>query len=176
LLRKGIHPNVFLQRSWDNHGEKNFKFEVLEEYPSEILYSMEHYWCNVLDTRNQNFGYNLHGTSNDGKPHLTHDEISKRTSTRKKNALERGYWVSEERILKMKESMRGKPVDSKMVENSIAVTSVSVNQFSKDGELIATYKSQSEAERMTGINSKNISLVCSGRRKTAGGFVWKICE
>ena len=34
----------------------------------------------------------------------------------------------------------------------------------------------SEAERMTGIPNSNISKVCKGERKTAGGYHWEVVE
>lgn len=51
---------------------------------------------------------------------------------------------------------------------------VSVSQYSKDGELIASYKSIIEAERATGTCNPNITKVLKGKRKTAGGFIWKL--
>lgn len=30
-----------------------------------------------------------------------------------------------------------------------------------------------EIERVLRINHSKVSLVCSGKRKTAGGFIWK---
>ncbi|MBQ1250512.1 MAG: hypothetical protein IIY00_02775, partial [Clostridia bacterium] len=38
---------------------------------------------------------------------------------------------------------------------------------------IKTFPSLSEASRQTGINSSNISMVCKGRRKKAGGYSWR---
>lgn len=49
----------------------------------------------------------------------------------------------------------------------------SVIQYSLDGEEIARYKTIMIAERMTGIHHPNISKVCIGKRKTAGGYIWK---
>jgi hypothetical protein len=49
-----------------------------------------------------------------------------------------------------------------------------VNQFSKDGILVATYPSVNEARRNTSI--LNISQCCRGNRKSAGGFIWKFKE
>lgn len=46
-------------------------------------------------------------------------------------------------------------------------------QFSKNMLLINTYISQCEAERKTGINQAHISECCLGKRKTAGGYVWR---
>ena len=48
-----------------------------------------------------------------------------------------------------------------------------VVQYSLSGELINIFESMSEAELRTGIPHSNISAVCNGRNKTAGGFVWE---
>lgn len=47
-----------------------------------------------------------------------------------------------------------------------------VQQF-KDGELVAEYKSLTEAENITGIEKHNISEACRGKSKTAGGYIWR---
>lgn len=47
----------------------------------------------------------------------------------------------------------------------------SVNQYSLDNKFIRRYESISEAQNITGISK--ISMVCSGKRKTAGGYIWK---
>lgn len=48
-----------------------------------------------------------------------------------------------------------------------------IEQYDMDNNLIAEYGSQWEAYRQTGINNKDISNVCLGRNKSAGGFIWK---
>lgn len=48
-----------------------------------------------------------------------------------------------------------------------------VSQYSKDGKPVGEYPSAYEAHRRTGISRGNISLVCNGKRKTAGGFIWE---
>jgi hypothetical protein len=50
---------------------------------------------------------------------------------------------------------------------------LSVNQYTDEDEFIKTYESVEEASRQTNINGGSISLVCKGKRKTAGGFIWK---
>ena len=47
-----------------------------------------------------------------------------------------------------------------------------LQQLSLDGRLIAEYISQSEASKATGIGG--ISSVVQGKRKTAGGFMWRL--
>ena len=49
-----------------------------------------------------------------------------------------------------------------------------VQMFDKStGELLATFPSTNEAERVTGIAHQNISSCCNGNRKSAGGFLWQ---
>jgi len=48
-----------------------------------------------------------------------------------------------------------------------------VAQYSKEGELLQTYKSQVEASKQTGIRQGDISNCIRGRQKTAKGFIWK---
>ena len=50
----------------------------------------------------------------------------------------------------------------------------SVQMFDKStGELLATFYSTREAERVTGIAQSNICSCCKGKYKSAGGYVWK---
>lgn len=51
--------------------------------------------------------------------------------------------------------------------------SKSVNQFTIDGVLVASYPSLIEAYRQTGINHGNISSCCNGKYKQSGGYIWK---
>lgn len=51
-----------------------------------------------------------------------------------------------------------------------------INQYNKDGTFIAYYPTALEAKRITGINNSNICLCCQGKRKTAGGFVWRFAD
>lgn len=51
--------------------------------------------------------------------------------------------------------------------------SISVAQYSKEGNLIAVYYGAREASRQSGISQGNISECCKGKLKTCGGFIWK---
>lgn len=46
-------------------------------------------------------------------------------------------------------------------------------QLNKNGEIIGEFHSAREAARQLGINSPHIVDVCNGKRKTAGGYIWK---
>ena len=48
-----------------------------------------------------------------------------------------------------------------------------VQMFDKStGELLATFPSTHEADRVTGIANNSISKCCRGKLKSAGGYVW----
>ena len=47
-----------------------------------------------------------------------------------------------------------------------------VNQYSLNQEFIETFKSASEASRLSGISKSCITKCCRGERKTSGGFIW----
>ena len=49
-----------------------------------------------------------------------------------------------------------------------------VQMFDKStGELLASFPSTREAERVTGIANPNISSCCNGKSKSAGGYIWR---
>lgn len=48
-----------------------------------------------------------------------------------------------------------------------------VVQMTKDGSFIRSYRSGKEAARETGTDHGHLLDCCAGKRKTAGGYVWK---
>ena len=49
----------------------------------------------------------------------------------------------------------------------------SIRQYDRDGNFIQEFFSIKEAHRITGTSDGAISSVAKGKRKTAGGFIWK---
>lgn len=52
----------------------------------------------------------------------------------------------------------------------------SVNQYDMNGQFIKCWECAKQAFRVLGIHYKNISAVCRGKRKSAGGYIWKFKE
>ena len=77
-----------------------------------------------------------------------------------------GIIFTEEHRKKMSQANKGK----------IYAPTKSVIQYSKDGEFIAEYSSIMEAEKYTGCNNSIICKCCKGKRKSAGGYIWKYKE
>lgn len=65
-LVKNVHANQHLQNAYNLYGGNNFLIEILEEYEPEFLKSMENWWCNMLNSHNRDYGYNIEPTSPNG--------------------------------------------------------------------------------------------------------------
>lgn len=50
---------------------------------------------------------------------------------------------------------------------------VPIGQFNENGDLVATFRSETHAARETGISRGCISHCLHGRLKVAGGYIWK---
>ena len=96
--------------------------------------------------------------------HLSEETRKKLSEAHKgKPSPMKGKTLSEETRKKLSEAQRGKkrPKRWKPVE-----------QWNKEGVIVARYASLKEASKETGINYRHISACTNGKRKTAGGYVW----
>lgn len=48
-LRRGVHPNRYLQRAWSKYGADAFRFEILERIEPERVIEAEQRWIDLLD-------------------------------------------------------------------------------------------------------------------------------
>ena len=69
----------------------------------------------------------------------------------------------------MEEDFRGK-------KSTKGINSIPILQYSKKEEFIKEFSSIMEVEETLGIEHSNISAVAKGKRKSAGGFIWKYKE
>ena len=78
-----------------------------------------------------------------------------------------GKQHSEESKQKMRNSKKG------MYDGAKNPNSSKVLQFTLNGEFIKEWETIKQASEETSTNKTSISMCCSGKRNTAGGFVWK---
>jgi len=60
--------------------------------------------------------------------------------------------------------------------NKVKRKEKNINQLSLSGEFIKKWGSMAQAERELNISKSGIHLVCKGKGKTAGGFLWEYAE
>ena len=135
------------------YGWPNFEGEVLEKdlTPQEAE-EKEQFYIKKYDSYWPN-GYNLQS----GGTHCNLHEETKDILGEKS----KGHKLSDASRLKMSESSPRRRA---------------VLQFTKEGKFKAEYPMLSDAEEKTGVSHSKISLVCSGQRKSAGGYIWKYKE
>lgn len=159
------------------YGIENFHIELIEEtqYPEE----RETYWIEYYGSFKNGYNATLGG---DGKKYIDYDLVVS-TYNELKNSKEVANLLKIDEhtvgnILKIKNIS---PLSSSQVlKNKYGVP---VGMFNKEGELLKTFSSFSEAGQWLIDNSKtncklstirtHISEVCKGKRKTASGYVWK---
>lgn len=174
-LKCNKHYNQYLQKAYNKYGEKNFVFELLEECKPEFLCSMEHYWCNLLNTHDKNYGYNIDPTSPFGR--ISHSKETKKKMSDAANRTERI-----DRVIKLcKERIKSKAELEKLSKIlKIRINNGSLNigkrpiiQLDENNNEINKFNSIAEASRFTKIKRTSISNNLSGLSKTAGKFKWK---
>jgi hypothetical protein len=138
----------------DKYGKENFKTEVLECVKSKskdalrlLLNKKERFYISLYKSNNLEYGYNL-----------TPGACGK---------------LSEETKQRMSISRIGNKNPMSGMSGSKSPVAKPVCQFSKDGVFIAEYETATQAAMLNNISQKNISCCCTGRLKSAGGYIWK---
>lgn len=152
------HSNCrYLRSAIKKYGIDNFVFKLLcitfdnQLDDMEIKY-IEKYNCLVPN------GYNLRLGGNSGRHNAeTKQKISETLKKKFANGLINSKPLSE--ITKKKISEAGR-------KNKII-------QFDIDGNRLNSFNSCKEAGEYIGISQSGISLCCTGKAKTAKGYVWK---
>lgn len=179
-------PSWELYRAFKKYGISKFTFEIIEECKIEELNEREIYWISQYNSFNNGYNMTLGGEACNG----TNDKIVYQYDLSGKLIGEYKSAHEAARVLNIQftnicKVCRGErktaggfswsyekqekilPIKTKRISNNIVV------QYTKNGEYIAEYATAKEACRQTGISDTTIGLVCKGKGKTAGGFVWK---
>lgn len=91
------------------------------------------------------------------------------------NRVENLEWMtySENKRHAYDSGLQKKPNHMRGRYGKLANNKVAVGQYDLNGKFITEFFSSTEAERKTGVSAKHIPSVCTGKRKTAGGYIWK---
>lgn len=101
----------------------------------------------------------------ENKPDVNHKDENKDN-----NSAENLEWVT--KIENNRYGTRAIRSGMSRIDNEKCCTKVS--QYTLDNVLVNTFRSIKEAKIKTNIN--NISRCCSGKRPTAGGYIWRYSE
>lgn len=156
------------------YGIENFFVEKIEECEEDRLDEREIYWIQKYNSFNNGYNSTLGGRFEG----FATDQINKVLLL-----WEQGYTVN--KIVELTslnvETVRGYLNKNNIDHNQIRARankaiakskSKPVFQYDKNNNFIKEWPSTMEAERVLGINHRNISAVCNGKRKTAGNYIW----
>lgn len=154
-----------------------WQYEILEYTSIDQLDKREIYYISYFDTNNSRKGYNSTkgGDGTKGLKWGTEKQIESlknRRSYKGKNNPNYGKHLSEE----TKQKIRNAKLGSKQSIETIKKKSKPVNQYTLDGTLIKTWIGASQAMKELGIDKSSIGRVCTGKKKSAGGYIWKYVE
>jgi group I intron endonuclease len=167
-LRKNVHDNNYLQNSFNKYGEEVFSFEILEECDKKYLYSQEHYWCNMLNSHDRNFGFNLKPTHPNNISFFT-EEIRDKI---KQKALGR-KWSEEYKEL-FRQKKLGKKLSSEHIKKAKEGRYKKVYQYSLKGDFIKEWESAQLIQQELKISASHICNCCNNKKsyKSSKGFKW----
>ncbi len=202
-LSKNNHSNKHLQSAYNKYGKDNFKFEIIEYIQDKnLLLEREQYWIDLLNSCNDNVGYNIlpkagnslgyiHSKSakkkiskaNSGKNNPFYGKNHSESTKIKISKSKRGTKMSNDTKNKISNSLSGinNPNFGKQISMetkkkiSIANTgkkNINVYRKVKNIDTNIVFDSITEASEYYDIPRTHISSVCNGKRKTCGGYKW----
>ena len=168
---RGEHNLVY--KAMRKYGIENFTFEVIKTLDeSDDIFEMEMEYIKQHDSYENGYNMTIGG---DGMIGLSFtDEHKRKISESNKGKKCSPEHIEKNRQAKLKNPTNywlGKKMPKSMVDKLKKVHCKPVLQFTKDGEFIKEYPSIKEAQDELSIHQ--ISKVCNGKRKTAGGFKWR---
>lgn len=164
-----------LYKAINKYGIEHFHITEIEECPLEILSEREIYWIEYYNTYYNGYNATLGG---DGRHYLDYEKIIttyKKFLNAKKTAEVLGIdRQTVTKVLKATNSFTEREIKNN--SNYHRSTTKKIGQYDKNTKkLIAIYNSVGEAESMI-PTGRHIPDVCAGRRKTAGGYIWRYIE
>lgn len=181
-----IGSGSYLKKAIKKYGKENFIRETLMEcYNQTELDEWEDLLIWEYNSRDKSIGYNIAkgsvlgaiGENNPCKLPEVRAKLSgkkKSEETRKKmRVANTGKTHSEETKAKIGVAKKGKTLSEETKKKMGVVGSIPVCQYDKQGYFIYEYYGAREACRQTGIFSTSITRCCKGKKKSAGGYIWK---
>ena len=179
-------PDYKIYRAFEKYGLQNFTFEVIEECEQQHLDEREIYWIEFYNSFAEGYNMSLGGRAcngtNDKKVYQYSLDGALIGEYKSAHEAARALNIQFTNICKVCRGERktaggfGWSYEKKEIEEPIQTITkhnTAVLQYDKSGNFITEYKSAREAQKQTGISNTTIGLVCKGKGKTAGGFVWK---
>ena len=174
-LKKGTYGNAYFQRSWDKHGEANFRFEVIQVIgDDDLLTKYEQLW---VDHYRELPG----GVYNDRGPvdaprrgaKVTEESKQKWRETVARNGGLPPHTA--EALAKMSLTHKGRKLSPEHVAKKVAASNKAVERVDVITGEVKKYASV-KAAADDGFDRGTVSATCNGKRETYDGFFWQFAD
>ncbi len=154
-LKRGRHYNRHLQMAY-NQNPDAFRFDLICKCAEEELNDLEIYFIKKYDSCNPEKGYNVELGGN-GSGRVSEETRRKMSLSKIGNTAMKGRVLSDEWKQHLAEAQPHR-------KRILCVTTGIV------------YDSFADAARKTGLNRTKIVSVCTGKRKSTGGFAFRYAD
>jgi group I intron endonuclease len=162
--------NDHLINSWHKYGRENFEYFVVEYVPLDLLKTQELYWQKSYNCTDRKKGYNIRLDSE------TNCIVSEETRKKCSEAQIKRFKDPKERLKVSHTYWKDNPEATKKMAKRVSESKIKyyINQYTKDGEFVKKWNSVSEiTEENKNYKWQQIYSVCSGRKPSIYGYVWK---
>jgi group I intron endonuclease len=150
-----------------------WRYEILEYCKVEDLKNRERYYIEKFNTTNSKIGYNStkggDGTFGIKWTAANYQAIKNRRSYEGSENPNYGKHHTQE----AKEKIRKARIGRRQSEECRTKKSKAILQYSLDNVFIKEWISATEAMRALNIDKSSIGRVAMGKKRSAGGFIWK---
>lgn len=177
----GAGDNKHLVNAWKKYGPEAFLWVVLEECEALELDDREIFWIEQKNSYKDGYNQTLGGGGCRGykaseatrrKISENHADMSGPNNPNYGKTFPKGLAhpnYGRKHTEAEREKMRANHADIRGANNPRAR---GVYQLDFSGAVLAFWPCITEAARSLSINHRNISAVCAGKRRSAGGFIW----
>lgn len=155
-----------LQAAFNKYGKENFDYEVLEEAPKHLLYTVEQGWINWYKCYERDKGYNLSRFAEGSREGCTKETAAKGLATKKLKGLNKSTYPQISLCkLGSKNPMYGK-------SGKLNTTSKTVYAYTLNKELIGIYESSNLASKALNVEASSIRRVARKQRMTTNNMIF----
>lgn len=186
----GYRNNEHFYRAIQKYGWDNFKHEILfSNLPENVAWEKEIELIKAHKSNQYEFGYNISsgGEIANGCKCSEETKLKISKANRGKTSPNKGKKMTDEQIRKMSERLKGRTVWNKGKTGLQKHSEETRKKMSESQKMAQTkhrksvlcvetgviYNSIRDAEKQTGARNSDITAVCKGKRKKAGGYTWK---
>lgn len=173
----GYRHNRYFDAAIKKYGWNNIQHEILEnDLSANQAEIKEQHYISKYRSNNRSYGYNLTSGGEIGKRHSEETKRLISESKKGKPSSRKGEHHTPEAKAKMAESHKGKKMPPESHRACELAVSRPITQYARSGEVIAHFKSATEAAKAVNGNNSNIVACAKGKRKSAFGYIWKYTE